>query len=182
MDTGNKKHQLNPDKGAAEASEGSTMCSWRTGKLRSGWEKKRWTFYRLLCLEENAVVHKCFSRLPGLQAVWPTTLCCTFTSVSVTSVCVKTTGPGAAAQLLIFVTFHYCHLYTAWNTVSLTIALIFGFLTEICHVVQWSSVSFLKNCCLKTLPHFLLVMTVTYLTDLQQQHVKFCPCSNCKID
>lgn len=148
MDTGNKSTNfMSLDKWGAEASEANTTCKWKTGELQSGWANIRWTFYRLLSLEETVVVHRPFSRLAGLQVVWPTILCCTFTSVSITTVCVGTTAPGTAAQLPVFFTFHYSYLYTAWNTGSLTTALIFGVLTEVlsCSLswslscIEWSS-------------------------------------------
>lgn len=77
-------------------------------------------------------MHRSFSRLPGLQALYPTTLCCTFTSVSITpgEGVGEEAALGTAARLPMFFTPHCSHLYTSLSTVSLTAALIFGFLTE----------------------------------------------------
>lgn len=48
------------------------------------------------------------------------------------------------------------------------LGMLFPFLTKTCFTkvhlaVQCSPISFLKDCCLMTFPHFLLVITLTYL-------------------
>lgn len=152
--------------------EGNTMSKWRTGKLQSDGAKKLWILGRFINLKKMLPVVPrslacALSRFPGLQAAWPTTLCRTLTSVSITSVCTGADWLSGKPLNWLYLSpiaiLTYTHLGMLFPVITTALPFFFFFLTEAFLVVQCSPISFLKDCHLVTFLHFLLVITLIYI-------------------